>query len=316
MYVFGPVPSRRLGRSLGINNIPPKVCTYSCVYCQLGRTSKKKVERRPFYLPEDILKEVIEKIDKAEELGQDVDYLTFVPDGEPTLDINLGKEIEILKSLGIKVAVITNSSLLWDEEVRKELEEADRVSLKVDAAEEEIWRQINRPCDSLNLELCLDGIIRFSQSYEGELDTETMLVENINDSERSVRAIAEILAQINPARAYLSVPIRPPAEIWVNSPSASSINRAYQIMSNKLEHVEYLMEYEGDEFAFTGDVEKDLLSITKVHPMREDAVRKLLEHSGVEWTIVQKLLAKGQLIEKEHKGMKFYLRRHDSPQPE
>jgi len=105
MIAFGPVPSRRLERSLGINNIPPKVCTYSCVYCQLGRTIKMKVERGAFYEPDEILQDVHDKVEKAREAGEAIDYLTFVPDGEPALDINLGREIELLRPLGIKIAV-------------------------------------------------------------------------------------------------------------------------------------------------------------------------------------------------------------------
>ena len=128
MIAFGPVPSRRLGRSLGINNIPPKVCTYSCVYCQLGRTIKMKVERGAFYEPDEILQDVHDKVEKAREAGEVIDYLTFVPDGEPTLDINFGREIELLRPLGIKIAVITNSSLIWREDVREALMKAERIA--------------------------------------------------------------------------------------------------------------------------------------------------------------------------------------------
>ncbi len=152
MIAFGPVPSRRLGRSLGINNIPPKVCSYSCAYCQVGKTMQMEVERRPFYPPGEILDEVRAKVKKSEELGQAIDYLTFVPDGEPTLDSNLGREIEMLKSLGTKIAVISNASLIWMEGVREELSKADWVSLKVDAIEETAWRKINHPHRSLKLE--------------------------------------------------------------------------------------------------------------------------------------------------------------------
>jgi len=109
---FGPVPSRRLGRSLGINNIPPKTCSYSCVYCQLGKTSNMLVKRQSFYKPEDVLREVKRKVHEASLRDERIDYLTFVPDGEPTLDINIGEEISLLKRIGIPIAVITNASLL------------------------------------------------------------------------------------------------------------------------------------------------------------------------------------------------------------
>ena len=121
MIAYGPVPSRRLGRSLGINNIPPKICSYSCVYCQLGRTKKMQVDRTAYYEPQKILKAVRDKVHNVKQRGESIDYLTFVSDGEPTLDINLGHEIELVRQLGIKIAVITNASLIWREDVREEL---------------------------------------------------------------------------------------------------------------------------------------------------------------------------------------------------
>jgi wyosine [tRNA(Phe)-imidazoG37] synthetase (radical SAM superfamily) len=133
MIAFGPVPSRRLGRSLGINNILPKICTYSCVYCQLGRTLKMQVQRQAFYEPGEIWSAVSDKVEKVRETGEAIDYMAFVPDGEPTLDINLGREIELLKRLSLPVAVITNASLIWRQDVRTDLMAADWVSLKVDA---------------------------------------------------------------------------------------------------------------------------------------------------------------------------------------
>ena len=133
MFAFGPVPSRRLGRSLGINNIPPKTCSYSCVYCQLGRTSQLIANRQAFYKPKEIFKEVRRKVDEAISRNEKIDYLTFVPDGEPTLDINLGEEISLLRQIGIPIAVLTNASLLWREDVREDLLKADLVSLKVDS---------------------------------------------------------------------------------------------------------------------------------------------------------------------------------------
>lgn len=109
---YGPVPSRRLGQSVGINHVPPKICTYSCIYCQLGKTINMQFDRKKFFSPIEILNDVKSQIEKAEDKEENIDYLTFVPDGEPTIDINLGKEIRLLKSLGKKIAIIQNSSLL------------------------------------------------------------------------------------------------------------------------------------------------------------------------------------------------------------
>jgi wyosine [tRNA(Phe)-imidazoG37] synthetase (radical SAM superfamily) len=309
MIAFGPVPSRRLGRSLGINNIPPKVCTYSCVYCQLGRTIKMQVERGAFYEPEEILQDVQNKVERAKEAGEPVDYLTFVPDGEPTLDVNFGREIELLKPLGIRIAVITNSSLIWREDVREGLMKADWVSLKMDSVREEVWRRINRPHGSLQLTSILDGALEFAQAFKGELATETMLVEGVNEGNDHIREVAGFLARLRPATAYLAIPTRPPAEEWVQPPSEAVINRAYQILSGRIDQVEYLIGYEGNAFAFTGNVEEDLLSITAVHPMREDAVTEFLARAEADWAVVRRLLAQEQLVEAEYGGHQFYLRR-------
>ena len=308
MIAFGPVPSRRLGRSLGINNIPPKVCTYSCVYCQVGRTIKMQVGRSPFYEPQEILRVVQSKVERVRGVGEAIDYLTFVPDGEPTLDINLGREIELLRPLGISIAVITNASLIGHEDVRDELMRADWVSLKIDSTLEKVWRRVDRPHGTLRLASILDGAIEFSRSFSGELVTETMLVEGINDSADQVDEVADFLARLRPSRAYLAVPTRPPAEEWVCAPSEEVINSSYQILSQKVDRVEYLIGYEGNAFAFTGDIEQDLLSITAVHPMREEAVNDFLSRAGADWPAVHKLIAQGQLIETEFEGLKFYMR--------
>jgi len=309
MITFGPVPSRRLGRSLGINNIPPKFCSYSCVYCQVGRTLNMQIERKDFYEPDRILENVIDKVNKAAEKGEKIDYLAFVPDGEPTLDKNLGHTIELLKPLGIKTAVITNSSLIHRKDVREALMKADWVSLKVDSTIEKVWHKTDRPHKKLELNKILEGMIDFKKEYQGELVTETLLVKDINDTEENLEAIANFLSRLQPARAYLSIPTRPPAEDMVHSPDELVINRSYQILSKQIDHVEYLIGYEGNAFATTGNIEEDLLSITSVHPMREEAVKKLLLKTGDDWSAVQKLINNGSIIESKHDGMNFYVRR-------
>ena len=308
MIAFGPVPSRRLGRSLGINNIPPKVCSYSCVYCQVGKTSRMQIDRMPFYDPQEIYRDAEKKIAKALKKGESVDYLTFVPDGEPTLDVNLGNEIELLKSLGLKIAVITNGALAWREDVREELAKADWVSCKIDSISEKVWRRINRPQRTLKPEAIWAGMLEFADGYSGTLVTETMLVKGINDSAESFREIAKFLNHLQPVKAYLAVPIRPPAEKWVRPPDANVINEAFQVFNEKPFQVEYLIGYEGDAFAFTGDVQKDLLSITAVHPMREQAVSAFLEKAGKDWSAIRRMISSNSIIETAYGGEKFYIR--------
>ena len=308
-YSFGPVPSRRLGKSLGINNIPAKICTYSCVYCQVGQTTEMQNDRRLFYPPEDIFRDVQCRLAKAREASERVDYLTFVPDGEPTLDVNLGKAIMLLKSLDVPVGVITNSSLLWREDVREELGKADWVSLKIDAVQEAIWRQINRPHKAIKLSRILDGMLAFAKAFAGKLATETMLIRGLNDNNDCMKDVAGILQALQPSQAYLSIPTRPPAQRQVCCPDEATLNRIYQLLADKTKQVEYLIGYEGDAFAFTGDIEKDILNITAVHPMREEAVRTMLSLAGSSWDVVDRLVAQGDLAGTKYDGHVYYLRR-------
>ncbi|RLI22171.1 radical SAM protein [Candidatus Bathyarchaeota archaeon] len=308
---FGPVPSRRLGKSLGINNIPAKNCTYSCIYCQLGRTLNMMVERKAFYKPEEILKEVERKVKEATSRNERIDYLTFVPDGEPTLDINLGEEINLIKQIGIPIAVITNASLLWREDVEKDLMDADLVSLKVDAVSEELWRRINRPHKSLSLSKILGGVSNFTREFNHKIITETMLVEGVEYA-GEFEKIAEFLKDLRSLdKAYIAIPTRPPAEKWVKPATEETLNRAFQTFTEKLgvDRVEYLIGYEGNAFAFTGNVEEDLLSITAVHPMRKEAVTEFLKKANADWKRVEKLLSENKLVELEYEGNKYYMRR-------
>ncbi len=304
MKVFGPVPSRRLGRSLGVNNIPTKFCTYSCVYCQLGR-SILTVERREFFKPDDIFREVERRIESV----KDVDYITFVPEGEPTLDVNLGIEIDLLKEFGIEIAVITNSSLIWRRDVRDDLMKADLISLKIDAIDKKIWKSINRPHGTLRLEEILNGISEFANDYSGKLITETMVVSGLNDSTSNLKGIAEFLSEVEPIKAYISIPIRPPAERWVKAPSEEVLIKAYQIFKEHLDEVELLTGYEGEGFAVVGDLRDEILRITSVHPIRKKTLEELIKKAKGDWSVVEELLASGELIEVEYRGDLFYIRR-------
>lgn len=306
LYSYGPVPSRRLGRSLGINNIPAKVCTYSCVYCQVGRTAKMRRDRRFFYEPGDILRDVRRRLARAEEASERCDFLTFVPDGEPTLDVNLGREIAMLKALGVPVGVITNGSLLWREDVREELGGADWVSVKVDSVREEVWRRIDRPHGALRLSRILDGLRAFAAAFGGTLVTETMIVKGINDGRECMEELAGFLSGLPLDGAYLGIPTRPPAEPWVRCPDEETLDRARRIFEDGALPVEFLTGYEGDDFAVTGDVERDLTGIAAVHPMREEAVDAFLSRAGASREVVDRLLARGDLVRTAYGGHVFY----------
>ncbi len=307
MLVFGPVPSRRLGRSLGINNIPYKVCTYACVYCQLGNTIKMDVTRKEFYAVDFLVKEVERKVREVEERGEIVDYITFVPDGEPTLDINLGREVEELISLGYPLAIITNSSLLDREDVREDLLPFDLVSLKVDAVTTDIWKRVDRPHRSLNLESILKGILDFRREFKGKVLTETMLVGKVDYGDE-IERIASFLREVEPDVAYISIPTRPPAERWVVPPDEKLLVRAYQIFSSKIEKVELLTGVEVGEFSFSQDVRESILSITSVHPMRKEALEEMLRRAGEGWDLITDMLESSELREVEFQGEVYYIR--------
>jgi wyosine [tRNA(Phe)-imidazoG37] synthetase (radical SAM superfamily) len=309
--VFGPVPSRRLGRSLGINNIPAKNCSYSCVYCQVGKTTNMSCERRIFHKPEKIVRAVKAKIQGTRLRNESIDYLTFASDGEPALDINLGSEISLLRQTGIKVAVLTNASLIWRRDVREDLQKADMVSLKVDAVSGDIWRRVNRPCKDLRLDSILEGIDTFAKEFKGTIISETMLVDSV-DYGNEFEKIADFLKSLERLnRAYVAVPTRPPTENWVRPPKEETVNRAFQVFSEKLgvDRVECLIGYEGNAFAFTGRAEEDLLSITAVHPMRKEAVEAFLKKASANWRVIEKLLEENKLIELEYEGNKYYMRK-------
>jgi wyosine [tRNA(Phe)-imidazoG37] synthetase (radical SAM superfamily) len=313
MKIFGPVPSRRLGRSLGINNIPPKICTLSCVYCQLGRSLKMTSERQRFFLPEELIKETRTKIKESQAKNEHIDYLTIVPDGEPTLDIHLGQLLEGLNTTGIKTAVITNSTLIDRADVRADLLKASWVSVKVDAAAEAVWRNVDRPLKSLDYERIKEGLLLFSREFTGTLATETMLVQEVNDSSEHLRETASFISLLKPSISYLSIPTRPPAESWAIPPDEPVINEAFHIFSEAGLPCEYLIGYEGNQFSRTGDAIQDLLSITSVHPMREDAVRHLITDSGLEWDSVETLVRRGMLTQAVYGDHTFFVRSFKKP---
>jgi wyosine [tRNA(Phe)-imidazoG37] synthetase (radical SAM superfamily) len=308
MLTFGPVPSRRLGRSIGINSIPPKICSYACVYCQIGRTTKFLAERSNYFEPEEIAKALEERLDKVRESGDSVDYVTFVPDGEPTLDERLSEAHRLVKALGVPTAIITNGSLMGRDDVRRDLMDFDLVSIKVDSVIPEVWLHVDRPHPDLDLGGILKGSLAFAKEYKGRLLTETMLVQGINDGEQNLQSTASHIGKMIPCCAYISIPTRPPMEKWVKSPSADALARAYSIFSGYMGPVELLTGYEGNAFASTGDPEADILDISAVHPMRKDAVEELLARTDAEWSLIENLLETGKIRKANWNGQDYFIR--------
>lgn len=206
---FGPVPSRRLGRSLGVDIVPFKTCTYDCVYCQLGRTTHKTLDRRGYVEPQPVVQEVRQAV----AAGTPIDYITFSGSGEPTLNADLGAMIRQVKAdTAVPVAVLTNGSLLHLEEVRRDLEAADLVVPSLDAASGAAFERVNRPAAGLAVEQVLSGLKQFRRRYAGALWLEVMLVAGVNDDEAEVARLVEAAREIAPDRVQLNTVVRPPAD--------------------------------------------------------------------------------------------------------
>ncbi len=306
--LFGPVPSRRLGRSLGINNIPHKVCSYSCAYCQVGKADTMQVERQAFYSPDVIAREVELKLQSLSP-ADFPDYLTLVPDGEPTLDIHLGKLIVKLQSFGLPVAVITNSSLIHRSDVQDELMKADYISFKVDTVNPVSWKKINKPHKDLNLETILKAIPEFAREYKGTKVTESMLIKGINDTEEDLTQLARYLQNIRPEVAYIAIPTRPTAFENIYPASEATVIKAYGIFNYLCLSAELLTGYEGNAFASSGNFTDDILSITAVHPMRKDAVIQLLNKSNVSEKSLKRLITDGLIKKVSYNNQEYFLRK-------
>ncbi|MCI6153351.1 radical SAM protein [Fusobacterium perfoetens] len=300
-FVYGPIPSRRLGKSLGVSPIPQKTCNYSCIYCQLGRTNKMTNERQEFFKLEDIINEF-----KVYLKNSDVfDVVTVVGEGEPTLYSRLGELVRELKKLTDKpVAVITNGALLNDKKVQEDLMEADIVLPSINGYNEEISKKIDRPYGKIKFDETLKGIIEFSHLYEGELWLEIMLLDGINDSKESIAEYKKLLEKIKYTRVYLNTCVRPPAEPDVNMISKEKMQYAVE----ELGGISIDMLSSGSFFSEILDDYEAVLSLCKRHPMNQFELRSFLESRKV--TEIDKMINK---IEKDskfniinYKGIKTY----------
>ena len=276
--VFGPAPSRRLGQSLGIDPIPFKTCNWNCVYCQLGRTAPFTIQRRDFYPPDEIVAGVKAAID-AHGAG-DIDWITFVGSGEPTLYASLGRTIREVRALTeIPVAVITNGSLLDVGEVRQELAAADAVLPSLDAGSESLFRKINRPAHQFTFERHVSGLVSFRRVYDGKLWVETMLLKGLNDTPDALTDLATVLRRVAPNEVHITLPTRPPGEVWVRPADREGLMRASAVLG-EISHV--LPPTEKGVFDLSGcdNVLDAVIGVITRHPMREGQLVQALDH----WT--------------------------------
>ena len=268
-YIFGPVPSRRMGQSLGISPIPKKTCNYSCAYCQLGRTEKRTNERRVFFPPEEILAE----LDACRADLAKCDVVTLVGEGEPTLYAALGELIDGIHQRTDKpVAVITNGALLGDPAVRADLCRADIVLPSLDSFDEKSWHRIDRPLLSLHYEEVMEGLRIFTHEFTGQIYLEIMLMDGINDSRECLEKFREELSHLRYDRVYINTPVRPPAEADIHVSSAETLALATELLGGI--SIEALAAG-----SFSSEISDDyeaILSIIGRHPMNQHEIGSFL----------------------------------------
>jgi len=211
-YLYGPVPSRRLGRSLGIDLVPHKICTYDCIYCQIGKTTVKTLVRKE-YVPAGAILEEVGRFLKEE--TSNIDHLSLSGSGEPTLNSQIGSITDGIKAItSIPVAVITNGSLLYQEEVRRDLLRADIVLPSLDAASPEVFDRVNRPLSEFSVEKVIEGLVEFRKIYNGQIWLEVLFCKGINDSKEELLKMKQSIDRIRPDLIHLNTVVRPPSEKW------------------------------------------------------------------------------------------------------
>jgi wyosine [tRNA(Phe)-imidazoG37] synthetase (radical SAM superfamily) len=304
-FVFGPVPSRRLGQSLGIDPVPLKTCNWNCVYCQLGRTIPLKNVRSEFFPREDILAEVEQAL--ASHQPGEIDWVTFIGSGETTLHAGIGWLIRQVKSLThLPIAVITNGSLLYLPEMRLELSMADAVLPSLDAGNARLYRKINRPHPEVSYERLIHGMAAFRKEYQGKLWVEVMLVRGLNDTSQALNEIAERLKDIQPDEVHILQPDRPPVETWVQPADEEGLFRAQTILG---EAAMVINPASGSFDLSAGESLVDaILGIITRHPMREDELIKTLEHfsTGVVFFTLSELEKSGKAQVVNRLGARFW----------
>ena len=229
-YVYGPVPSRRLGRSLGVDLVPFKTCTYDCIYCQLGRTINKTIQRQE-WIPSDM---VINQV--KGKLNSNPDYITVSGSGEPTLHSKIGEVIVRVKEISdIPIAVLTNGSLLWLPEVRNSLKEADLVLPSLDAGSESLYQYINRPHPDLPFGKMLEGLVKFREEYTGQYWLETLVLGGVTTVETQLNALAYAIKWIAPDKVHVNTVSRPPAEDFAMAVPPGQLKEITAKLSEKAE---------------------------------------------------------------------------------
>jgi wyosine [tRNA(Phe)-imidazoG37] synthetase (radical SAM superfamily) len=301
-YLFGPVLSRRLGHSLGVDLVPLKTCSYDCIYCQVGKTTDKTIVRKEYVPLEDVLAELKEKLSEKPK----IDYITLSGSGEPTLYSRIGELIaRIRKMTRVPVAVLTNGSLLWDPEVRQSLLEAHVVAPSLDAGSRKLFREVNRPHPDITFEKMIQGLIEFRKEYKYQIWLEVFLLRDLTADKEEVEKIASFVKQIKPDRIQLNTVARPPLEKFARAIEKNEMSEFIKIFGKKAEIIVDFPEAEkGDAQSVTED---DILNLLKRRPCSiEDIAKGLSIHPIAALKHLDNLLAKKLIKVERIKDSDFY----------
>jgi wyosine [tRNA(Phe)-imidazoG37] synthetase (radical SAM superfamily) len=300
-YIFGPVPSRRLGRSLGIDLVPYKTCTFDCIYCDLGRTTHKTASRQSYVPPEEIHDELERALSDSEKRP---DFVTLSGSGEPTLNNAIKEIIRGVKEItSIPVAVLTNSSLLSLEEVRNDLSEADLVVPSLDAITPTLFEYINRPHPSIKIEEIVSGLMQFRKHYRGQLWLEILFCRGVNDGREEIEKLRAAVEKIAPDRIQLNTPVRPPAEDFAFPLTPAQLEEIRERLGDKAEIISEWTAPSGEKS--TSVTDSEIFNLIKRRPCTAEDISKALGlHLSEVLKYLEKLLKTGGVHYRiyEHRG--------------
>jgi wyosine [tRNA(Phe)-imidazoG37] synthetase (radical SAM superfamily) len=300
-HLFGPVPSRRLGRSLGVDLIPPKTCPYDCIYCEVGPTTRQ-TRRRFAYRADAIIAELTERL---RDLVPAPDVITLAGSGEPTLNLGLGRIIEAIKAITrIPVAVLTNGALLYLPQVRRELAAADLVLPSLDAAREATYRVVNRPLPELTLDRLLDGLAAFRREYRGQIWLEVMLIKGINDTTEELVPLRQALATIAPDKVQLNTVVRPGVEGSARPLEMGEMAAAAAFLGGP---VEVIAAFNREDIVGSPREDEDLVEMLSRRPMTAPDLAQALGLPLVQVVArLKRLQDSGRISHDRHHDQKFY----------
>ncbi|HLV32365.1 MAG TPA: radical SAM protein [Chitinispirillaceae bacterium] len=307
--IFGPVPSRRLGRSLGIDIIPFKTCTYDCIYCQLGKTTNK-TDKCTEFCP---VSEIVANVEKAVKNIPEIDYLTLSGSGEPLLHSGAPKLIDTLKKeFNMPVAVLTNGSLLFRDEIADNFANADVVMPTLAADCERTFEIIHRPHQSIKFDNVIEGIIKFSNNFDNELWLEIFLIEGINSEIDKIKSIKTIIDQIEPLKVQVNTVTRPASDESAVAVNEKKLSDLKSIFGDKAEIITEYSAKPDLEKSQTGGLEHRIVSLLERRPCTEkDIVEALLAHKIEVIKILEELINMGIIETRLQNGIIYYLQKRN-----